>query len=144
MPTVRKSVIVQHPASAMFDLVDGVERYPEFLPWCAGAAVIERTPAVTEARVEVDFHGLRSAFTTRNSKESPEWMHLAFVEGPFERFQGHWRFVALGESGCRVEFALDYGFDSRALDTLLGPVFGHILETLVERFVQRADEVMQP
>ena len=139
MPTVRKSVIVHHGAPEMFALVDAVERYPEFLPWCAGAEVIERTPEITHARIDVDYHGLKSSFTTRNRKEPPEWMRIEFVDGPFERFKGHWRFVALGAEGCRVEFALDYGLENRALDVLLGPVFGHILETLVEHFVARAE-----
>jgi ribosome-associated toxin RatA of RatAB toxin-antitoxin module len=66
-------------------------------------------------------------------------MDLEFLEGPFDRFQGHWRFVPLGDAGCRVEFALDYSFANAAMDALLGPVFGHIIETLVDRFVARAE-----
>jgi ribosome-associated toxin RatA of RatAB toxin-antitoxin module len=144
MPTVRKSVIVAHRAAAMFDLVDGVERYPEFLPWCAGTEVLERTGEITHARIDVDYHGLKASFATRNRKEPPEWMRLEFTEGPFERFKGHWRFVDLGGEGCRVEFAVDYGFENRALDALLGPVFGAILATLVESFVARADAKARP
>lgn len=139
MPTVRKTVIVPHPASAMFELVDDVERYPEFLPWCGGAAVLERTAQSTRARLDVDYRGLRSSFSTRNRKRAPEWIGLEFDSGPFERLHGHWRFVPLGAEGCRVEFALDYGFDNRALDAMLGPVFGNIMDTLVESFVARAD-----
>jgi len=141
MPTVRKSVRVAHPAGAMFELVDAVERYPEFLPWCGSTQLIERTAEMTSGRVDIDYHGLKSSITTRNRKEPPEWMHLEFVEGPFEKFHGHWRFVALGDVGCRVEFALDYGFESRAVEALVGPVLGHIMETLVDRFVARADEL---
>lgn len=144
MPTVRKSVLVSHSAAAMFELVDAVEHYPDFLPWCGGSRLIERTPELTVGRVDIDYHGLRSSITTRNRKQVPEWMHLEFVEGPFQTFTGHWRFVALGDLGCRVEFALDYGFDNRALDALVQPVFGHIMETLVDRFVARADAVAAP
>lgn len=139
MATVRKSVIVAHRPEAMFALVDAVERYPEFLPWCGGTQVLARDATLTHARIDIDYHGLKSAITTVNRKQAPEWMHLDFDQGPFERFKGHWHFVALGEEGCRVEFALDYGFENRALDAVLGPVFGHIMETLVERFVARAD-----
>ena len=141
MPTVTKSVLVPHTAERMFELVDRVESYPDFLPWCAGAKVIERNAQVTRARLDIDYHGLKSSITTRNRKEPPEWMHLEFVEGPFEKFHGHWRFVALGDVGCRVEFALDYGFESRAVEALVGPVLGHIMETLVDRFVARADQL---
>lgn len=144
MPTVRKSVIVGRPASAMFELVDDVESYPEFLPWCAGTEVYERTERVTVARLDIDYHGLTSHIATRNEKHAPERMRLEFVEGPFDRFKGHWRFVALGEEGCRVEFALDYAFSNLAFEAVLGPVFGHIIETLVERFVERAEEKPRP
>jgi ribosome-associated toxin RatA of RatAB toxin-antitoxin module len=141
MPTVRKSVIVPHPASAMFALVDAVERYPEFLPWCGGTQLIERTAEVTHARIDIDYHGVKSSIETRNRNEPPEWIHLDFEEGPFERFHGHWRFVPLGGEGCRVEFALDFGFGSRSAEAILGPVIGHVMETLVDRFVARADAV---
>lgn len=140
MPTVRKSVIVDRPASAMFELVDDVESYPQFLPWCAATEVYERTEHVTVARLDIDYHGLSSHIATRNEKRPPERIALEFVEGPFDRFKGHWRFVELGEEGCRVEFALDYAFSNLAFEAVLGPVFGHIVETLVERFVERAEK----
>jgi ribosome-associated toxin RatA of RatAB toxin-antitoxin module len=139
MPTVRKSVIVPHTCSAMFDLVDEVERYPEFLPWCSATEVFERTPEVTRARLDIDYHGLTSRISTLNRKERPRTMTLEFVDGPFERFKGAWRFDALGEEGCRVELALDYEFSNKALEALLGTMFGHIMETLVDRFVERAE-----
>jgi ribosome-associated toxin RatA of RatAB toxin-antitoxin module len=141
MATVRKSVIVDRPARAMFDLVDDVESYPQFLPWCAGTRVYERTGELTVARLDIDYHGLATHIATRNRKHAPERMSLDFVEGPFERFKGHWRFVALGEQGCRVELAVDYAFSSVAFEAVLGPVFGHIVETLVERFVERAESL---
>jgi ribosome-associated toxin RatA of RatAB toxin-antitoxin module len=141
MPTVRKSVIVDRSAHAMFALVDDVESYPRFLPWCARTEVYERSEEITVARLDIDYHGLTSHIATRNRKQAPERMALEFVEGPFDRFKGHWRFVALGEEGCRVEFALDYAFSNLAFEAMLGPVFGHIIETLVERFVQRAESL---
>ena len=139
MHTVRKSVIVARPASALFALVDDCERYPEFLPWCAAAVVHERTPELTRASLDIDYHGLKSRISTVNHLYPPERIELGFVAGPFDQFKGHWQFVPLGEAGCRVEFALDYGFSNGAIEKLLGPVFGHIMETLVDRFVERAE-----
>ena len=139
MPTVLKSVLVAKSAKTMFDLVDDVERYPEFLPWCSGVEVFERTPALTRARIDVDYHGLTSHFSTLNRKDAPRRMDLEFVEGPFEALAGHWAFTPLGDDGCRVDFALDYAFSNAAMATLLAPVFGHIIETLVDRFVARAE-----
>ena len=144
MPTVRKSVIVDRSAHAMFALVDDVESYPRFLPWCARTEVYERSAEITVARLDIDYHGLTSHIATRNRKQPPERMALEFVEGPFDRFKGYWRFVALGEEGCRVEFALDYAFSNLAFEAVLGPVFGHIIETLVERFVDRAEKTPRP
>ncbi len=139
MPTVRKSVIVARPREVLFGLVDGVEHYPEFLPWCSRAEVLERDEKVTLARIHIDYHGLTSFIETRNTKQAPEAIELAFVDGPFREFQGRWEFAALGAEGCRVELCLDYAFSNIALEAMLGPVFGHIIETLVDRFVARAE-----
>jgi ribosome-associated toxin RatA of RatAB toxin-antitoxin module len=133
-------VIVAQPCATMFALVDDVERYPQFLPWCSGAKVYERTPGITRARIDIDYHGLKSHFTTLNRKDPPREMTLEFVDGPFDEFQGRWRFKPLGDAGCRVELALDYAFSNAALQALLGPVFGHVMGTLVEGFVERAEQ----
>ena len=141
MKTVRKSVIVARPAAVLFGLVDDCERYPEFLPWCAAASVHDRTPTSAHATLEIDYHGMKSHISTLNHMDRPSAIALDFVDGPFHLFKGHWRFVPLGEDGCRVEFALDYRFSNRAMEALFGPVFGHIIETLVDRFVERAESL---
>jgi ribosome-associated toxin RatA of RatAB toxin-antitoxin module len=141
VPTLRKSAIVPYPCATMFELVDRVEAYPEFLPWCAGVRLIERTDSVTSARIDIAWRGLESHIATRNAKRPPQAMDLAFLEGPFEDFSGAWRFSPLGDGGCRVEFTLDYTFANAALDIALGPLFGHVLGSVVDRFVARAEEV---
>lgn len=138
MTTVRKSVIVPHSCGTMFDLVDRVEDYPRFLPWCRSVELIERTEAVTAARLAIDYHGLATRIATRNEKVRPARMDLAFVDGPFESFSGRWTFEPLGESGCRVVFALDYELAGGRFAGLLAPVLGQIMDTLVDRFVERA------
>lgn len=141
MPSVRKSAIVPATCEQMFALVEAVERYPEFLPWCASTEVLERTPQITSARLDLDFHGLKTSFSTRNTKTPPESITLELVEGPFKRLQGEWRFEPLGAQGCKVELGLDYEFSSKALEALLGGTFGLVAETLVDSFVKRAGEV---
>ena len=141
MPTVRKSVIVARPAEAMFALVEDVERYPEFLPWCAATHVYERTEHVIRARLDVAYRGLRTHVTTRNGKEAPRRMTLELEDGPFHHFHGEWRFTPIGEGGCRVELTLDYKLASAALQALLGRVFDYVADTLVERFVERAESL---
>ena len=139
MPTVCKSVIVTRPARVLFDLVEGCERYPEFLPWCSDVHVHERTAELTRATLEIDYHGLRSSITTLNRLRAPDAIDLEFIEGPFDRFRGHWRFLPLGDEGCRVDFALDYSLANGAMEAVAGPMFGHIIDTLVDRFVARAE-----
>ena len=139
MPTVRKSVHVGRSAQAMFELVEDIERYPQFLPWCSGTKVLERTPETTKARIEIDYRGLVTHFSTINRKHEPRDIDIELDEGPFESLHGRWSFTPLGEDGCRVEFALDYAFSSAAMSVVLAPVFGHIVATLVERFVARAE-----
>jgi len=138
MTTVLKSVLVPHSAATMFALVDDVERYPEFLPWCPATQVLERTGEVTRARIDIGYHGLKTHITTLNRKLPPERMDLELVDGPFRRFQGRWRFEPLGEAGCRVELSLDYTFSNVATGVILRPVLGPVLESLVDRFVARA------
>jgi len=140
MSTVRKSVIVPSSCEAMFALVDDVESYPRFLPWCASTEVFERTEAITRARLDIDYHGLKTHISTLNEKEAPSRMGLEFVEGPSPLH----RRMALHAPGRR-------GLQGRALDGLHlrqrhpreahGRLFGHNAETLVESFVQRAEAV---
>src|SRR5436853_1181770 len=99
MPTVLKSALVHRPAAALFALVEDVERYPDFLPWCSGTKVYERSDDVTRARLDIDYHGLTSHIETLNRKMPPDRMDLEFVDGPFDHFKGRWRFVALGAEG---------------------------------------------
>lgn len=141
MPTVRKSAIVPISCEVMFALVEAIESYPEFLPWCSGTEVFERSRKVTRARLDVSYRGLRTHIATLNRKRPPEAIELEFEDGPFERFGGEWRFAPLGKDGCKVELALDYAFSSTALETLLGPLFGDIADTMVESFVRRAESL---
>lgn len=125
----------------MFGLVDRVEDYPHFLPWCGGAEVLVRDDRITRARVDIDFKGLRQSFTTENTKDAPRFMTLKLVEGPFSALDGQWTFTPLSADASKVVLALDYQFGNAALQKLVGPVFQVIAETLIDRFVQRADAV---
>ncbi|HVK56088.1 MAG TPA: type II toxin-antitoxin system RatA family toxin [Burkholderiales bacterium] len=144
MPQIDKSVLVEYSAEQMFALVDGVEDYPKFLPWCGGTHLIERSESITLATINIDYHGIRQSFTTRNRKEPPEWMHIELQEGPFQHLIGHWRFKPLGEGACKVEFRLEYEFSSKLLQKIVGPVFSYIANTFVEAFVTRAEAKYGP
>lgn len=141
MAVVEKSVLIERTAQQMFELVDRVEDYPEFLPWCGGTELLERTDDKTAARIHISYHGLKAHFATENAKEMPRWMDIRLREGPFRAMDGGWRFTSLGETACKVEFRLHYEFSSKILEKALGPVFHHIASTFVESFVKRAQQL---
>ena len=130
MPEVTRTVIVNHTPAEMFELIDAVEAYPQFLPWCGAATVLHRDEAVTRATLTINFHGIRQSFTTENAKRAPHEMKIRLVDGPFRSMDGAWRLTALGAGGCKIEFHLHYEFASRLLEKLVGPVFDRIAGTL--------------
>lgn len=140
MAEVSKTVIVPYTPAQMFALVDGVERYPEFLPWCTGARVLARDAHITRAALDVGFRGVKQRFSTENHNTPPGEIRMTLIDGPFRTLDGGWRFMDLDGRGCRIEFALKYEFASRLLAALVGPVFGHIANTMVEAFVKRAQK----
>jgi ribosome-associated toxin RatA of RatAB toxin-antitoxin module len=141
MQRVLKSVLVPYSAARMFDLVDDVERYPEFLPWCAGAKAMERPPDGKTARIDIDYHGVKAHFTTDNVNRIPDSIVITLKDGPFRHLHGEWRFRALGDDACKVEFELAYEFTTHLLEAVVGPVFGHIANTFIDAFVRRAEAV---
>lgn len=144
MKTVHKSVLIWYSPEEMFALVTDVPRYPQFLPWCDHAAVVEADAAGMTAEVGISFGGIRQVFVTRNDHIAGRQVGMTLVKGPFSRLDGHWNFVPLGDGGeraCRVDLTLNYGFDSAALATLVGPVFDRIAGSLVDAFVKRAGQV---
>jgi ribosome-associated toxin RatA of RatAB toxin-antitoxin module len=141
MAEVVRSVLVGYSPEQMFALVDDVEHYPEFLPWCGGASVSYRDSRVTRAAILISYHGVRQTFTTENTKQAPLEMQIRLIEGPFRRLDGTWRFTGLGGRGCKVELRMSYEFSSRMLERLVGPVFERIANTLVDAFARRAERV---
>ena len=125
----------------MFALVDAVENYPEFLPWCGGSEVLFRDAHVLRATLHINYRGIRQSFSTENEKNEPESMGIRLIEGPFRALEGGWRFSELGDSGCKIELSLRYEFSNRVFEKLIGPVFGHMVNSLVDSFVKRADSV---
>ncbi|MBL8479063.1 MAG: type II toxin-antitoxin system RatA family toxin [Sterolibacteriaceae bacterium] len=141
MALVEKSVLIERTPAQMFALVDRIEDYPQFLPWCGGTDLRERTPTLTAATVHINYHGLKSHFSTENTKQEPTLMDIRLTDGPFTHMDGHWRFTPLGDIACKVEFRLHYEFSSHLLEKALGPVFHHIANTFVDSFVKRAGQV---
>jgi ribosome-associated toxin RatA of RatAB toxin-antitoxin module len=141
MSRVEKSILIEYAAQRMFDLVEDVESYPGLLPWCSATRVEVRGEQRTVATLYVNFHGVKSQFTTENTKEPPSWMSLKLVDGPFRHLEGGWRFKPLGEQACKIEFHISYEFSNRLFEMIIGPVFSQIANTFVDVFVKRARQV---
>jgi ribosome-associated toxin RatA of RatAB toxin-antitoxin module len=143
MRSVKKTVLVPYSAAQMFELVDRVELYPQFLPWCGGTQVLEQGENRKTARIDIDYHGVRAHFTTDNVNDPPRSIVVTLKDGPFRHLHGEWRFIALSEHGCKVEFDLAYEFATSLLDRMIGPVFSHIANTFIDAFVKRAESLRQ-
>ena len=141
MAMVEKSLLIERSSKQMFDLVDDVENYPKFLPWCSQTRVEFRDDKKTVATLHIKYHSVKSHFTTENEKEYPLRMSIKLVDGPFRRLEGAWHFKPLAENACKIEFQMSYEFSSKLFEKIIGSVFGHIANTFVEAFVKRADEV---
>jgi ribosome-associated toxin RatA of RatAB toxin-antitoxin module len=128
----------------MYALVDNVEAYPQFLPWCRAVRVLERSAQRTVATLAVGMRGLRYEFTTQNENRPHEAIDLALIKGPFRHFAAHWRFSALGERAARIDFAMEYEFAGALVSRALGPLFETIADTMVDAFKRRADAVYGP
>jgi len=141
MKRIRRSAIVEHAAAQLYALVEDIESYPQFLPWCVAARVHDRTPASTRATLTVGLKGLRQSFTTQNENRAADSIDMRLVEGPFRSFSAAWRFSALSAGACKIDFSLEYEFSSRMLARLLEPLFDRIADTMVDAFARRADQV---
>jgi ribosome-associated toxin RatA of RatAB toxin-antitoxin module len=140
----------------MFDLVVDIPAYPQFLPWCDRAEVLEQSEHSMTARLGLSFSGIKHAFTTRNTHITNQRVVVELVDGPFSLLEGAWDFIPLGRrsgaepgelsdvGACRVELDLRYAFRSLALEALVSPVFDRIANTLVDSFVKRAESVYGP
>jgi len=144
MASVNKSVLIGYSAERMYTLVDRVEDYPQFLPWCGGVEV--QRPAEGEtgdmvASLAIHYHGIKQTFTTRNTNVRPVSMKMTLVDGPFKHLEGTWLFRPLREDACKIEFELHYEFSNKVLDQIIGPVFGVIANSFVDSFCKRAESV---
>ena len=142
MRKVQRSALVRHSASEMFSLVDDVQSYPQFLPWCASTTVHSRVENVLEATLELRRGDLSKTFRTRNTASGHEFIDMQLVDGPFNSLEGRWTFTQLGESGSKVALDLEFEFSNSVVDLLFGPFFEDICNSLVDAFTQRADDVL--
>lgn len=139
---LKRSVLVPYPMESMFDLIEQAEHYPEFLPWCIGAKILERSDEWVAARIEFSYLQVRFGFQTRNPKRRPEWLQVRLVQGPFKRFTGDWHLTPLGAHGCRINFDLSYEIAEGLLDKVAARAVEMVSRSMMDAFVKRAEATL--
>lgn len=141
MATIHKTALVPYSTEQMFDLVNDVEAYPQFLPWCHSSQLISRTERELCGQLEVARAGIRQKFSTRNLLTPHKKIEIVLREGPFKKLQGGWKFIELTPDACKVELNLEFEFAGKLIDSAFGAVFTQIAATLVDAFCKRAEEI---
>ena len=141
MPNIHKSALVPYSAAQMFALVNDIDAYHQFLPWCRSSQVLSRGEDELRATIEIAHGSLRKSFTTRNRFQHGKMMEMRLEEGPFRHLEGFWRFDTLGDQACKVSLDLDFEFSSKLVGLAMGPVFSQIANSLVDAFSKRAVQV---
>ncbi len=141
MHTLKRNALVPYSARQMFELVNGIEDYPRFLPWCHSSQIMSRTDQEVVATLEVNWKGIHKSFTTRNQLYPVERVVISLVKGPLHRLDGIWTFDELDEHACKISLDLEFEFTGHFIDILFQPVFQHIANTLVDAFIKRATEL---
>lgn len=130
-----------YSAQQMYDIVNAVDRYSEFLPWCAQSRIIRQDENSMEATILMKKGKLNHSFTTCNSLRPGENINVQLVDGPFKRLSGDWRFIQMNETSSRIALQLEFEFSNRFVGLLIGPVFTQIANTLVDAFCKRAHQL---
>ncbi|MEC4726620.1 SRPBCC family protein [Shewanella sp. D64] len=138
MPKISRSVLVRFSAMQMYEIVNDVESYKEFLPGCVGGKVLEFDGKTMLASVDVSKAGISKTFTTRNHIVPGKSIQLALENGPFKHLVGEWRFTELTEDACKIEFELNFEFSSTLVDMAFGKIFNDLMSSMVTAFTGRA------
>jgi ribosome-associated toxin RatA of RatAB toxin-antitoxin module len=138
MREVKRSALINKPPQVVFALINDIESYPQFLPWCTHARVLSRTPEQIVATIGVRQGALQGEFTTRNTLDPDRSIRMDLVSGPFRTLEGEWRLTPVEEQGCRVELTMRFAFNNRLTAMLFEPLFANTMGSLVDAFVARA------
>jgi ribosome-associated toxin RatA of RatAB toxin-antitoxin module len=140
MREVKRSALIAESPARMYALINDIDRYPEFVPWCTAARVESRKEGEVVATLAIKRGPLRAEFTTRNLLETDKRVLMQFVSGPFRVLEGLWTLTPLGDLGCRVELEMRFEFANRVAGTLFASLFEDTAASLVDAFVKRARE----
>jgi ribosome-associated toxin RatA of RatAB toxin-antitoxin module len=141
MTRIEKSALVKFSAQQMFDLVNDIESYPQFLPWCSGTRILSHSENIIEGEISISKGGFEKKFSTRNTLELGQRMVVELLDGPFAHLSGEWNFLPLREGASKISLDLDFEMSGVLANLAFGAVFNQICNTMVASFTARAKEV---
>jgi len=141
MHRIERSALVRHSAVDMFDLVNDVASYPQFLKWCRSSRVISETPEEMTAELEIAWKVLHKMFSTQNQLKRGESIQLTLLDGPFESMKGIWYFKHLREDACKISMEIEFEFKSSVSNFVFTAIFNQLYGSLMDSFIKRADEI---
>lgn len=141
MTTIKKSALLPYTPAQMYALVDDIDSYPKFLPWCGGARTLSRDNDEVHAEIDISHGALKKGFSTLNRLQKDKMIEMRLVKGPFKHLDGLWRFDPIGDAGCKIALDLEFTFSNKLVELAIGPAFSYIANTLVDAFCQRAKQV---
>lgn len=141
MTLVQKSALVKFSAQRMFELVNDIEHYPEFLPWCSGSRILKREDDVVEAELVISKGGFKKSFSTRNIIDPGGRIAVSLLNGPFSSLEGVWNFMPLREDASKISLDLEFEMSGMLANLAFGAVFHQICNTMVSSFTDRAKQL---
>lgn len=141
MKKISRSALLPYSAESIFNLVNDVASYPEFLPWCGGAEVVEESEESMVASILISKAGIKQSFTTQNVLKKPESIEMNLIDGPFKSLFGLWQFKSLDEHACKITLDIEFEISNSFLNAAIGALFEQIVSTLVQSFCDRAKQV---
>jgi len=139
--SISRNALVPYSAAQMYQLVDDIEHYDQFLPWCGGTTVISRDEDEVRARISISKAGFNKSFATCNRLQRNKMIEMRLLEGPFKHLEGYWRFDVLADDACKVTLDLQFEFSSKIIGATFGPIFGQIASGMMDAFMKRAKQV---
>ncbi len=141
MPELSRQALVPYSAALMYDIVNQVDLYAKFLPWCSESKILASTPTTMTASVFMKKGPLNQSFTTKNIMQPQQKIEITLVDGPFKKLTGQWVFTNISEQGSKISLQLSYEFSNSIIAMVVGPVFNQIANTLVDSFCKRAEDL---
>ena len=141
MHKIERSALVKHSSLDMFNLVNDVSSYPDFLKWCRSSNVLVQNDNEMDAELEIAWKVLHKVFTTHNDLIAGESIKITLVSGPFKSMIGEWEFKKLRENACKISMDIEFEFKSSVSNLVFSAIFSQICDSLMGSFIKRADEI---